>query len=62
MRCIITSVMFTSLSALVIGTQYYALGLMTWTGGDPSKETSWTKSPESVLINANGNYGTGHNG
>ncbi|KAI4162441.1 MAG: hypothetical protein LQ342_003856 [Letrouitia transgressa] len=39
----------------------YALGLLTWAGGDPLEKGSWKKSPEPVLRQANGNYATGHN-
>ena len=56
------SQVYVTFSASSCGTQYYALGLLTWAGGNPTKEGSWTKSPESVLSSANGNYGTGHNG
>lgn len=48
-------------SASSCGTQYYSLGLLTWTGYDPMDPKSWVKSGP-VLSSANGNFGTGHNG
>ncbi|KAF7192307.1 Extracellular exo-alpha-(1-_5)-L-arabinofuranosidase [Pseudocercospora fuligena] len=39
----------------------YAIGLLTWTGGDPMQMSSWKKSDGPVFGTANGNYGPGHN-
>ncbi|EME88611.1 glycoside hydrolase family 43 protein [Pseudocercospora fijiensis CIRAD86] len=39
----------------------YAIGLLTWTGGDPMQMSSWKKSAGPVFGSANGNYGPGHN-
>lgn len=42
-------------------TPNYALGLLKYTGGDPTQQSSWSKSSKPVLSAANGNYGVGHN-
>jgi|TARA_R110002003_G_scaffold48_19_gene4108 GH43 family beta-xylosidase len=53
---------FLSYSASFCWTPSYSLGLLTWNGsGDPSLESSWTKTGP-FLTSANGNYGPGHNG
>jgi GH43 family beta-xylosidase len=49
-------------SASYCWTPDYCLGSLEWNGaGDPTAETSWTKSSQCLLKSANGNYGTGHN-
>ena len=52
---------YITFSASFCGTQYYSLGLLTWTGEDPMNPRSWIKTGP-VLSSANGNLGTGHNG
>ncbi|KAG8943460.1 hypothetical protein FRC04_002871 [Tulasnella sp. 424] len=42
-------------------TPYYSLGLLKYSGGDPTSINSWTKTGP-YLTSANGNYGPGHNG
>ncbi|KXT10899.1 hypothetical protein AC579_9866 [Pseudocercospora musae] len=39
----------------------YAIGLLSWNGGDPMQMSSWKKSNGPVFASANGNYGPGHN-
>ena len=39
----------------------YAIGLLTWNGGDPTQASSWSKTGPH-FTSANGNYGTAHNG
>ena len=53
---------YTTFSASTCFNVSYALGLLTWSGGDPLEKTSWKKSPKPLLSQANGNYATGHNG
>ncbi|KAF8251656.1 glycoside hydrolase [Wilcoxina mikolae CBS 423.85] len=48
-------------SASYCWTASYQLGLLTYNGGDPLQQSSWTKSGP-VFSSANGNLGTGHNG
>jgi len=48
-------------SASFCWTSSYALGVLTWNGGDPTKAASWAKTGP-FLKSANGNYGNGHNG
>lgn len=52
---------YMTFSASLCDTQYYSLGLLTWTGEDPMNPESWAKTGP-VLSSANGNLGTGHNG
>lgn len=53
-------------SASDTGTPNYALGLLTFSGGDPLNPASWKKSPQPVFSQysgADGNvFGPGHNG
>lgn len=53
-------------SASDTGTPNYALGLLTYSGGDPLDSNSWEKSPQPVFSQysgADGNvFGPGHNG
>ncbi|KAK4493650.1 hypothetical protein PRZ48_014835 [Zasmidium cellare] len=51
---------FLTFSGSYCWTASYALGLLTWNGGDPMLAASWTKTGP-VFSSANGNYGTGHN-
>lgn len=57
---------FVVYSAGHAGTPNYALGLLTWTGGDPLQESSWAKTPGPVFkprYDEEGSiYGVGHNG
>ncbi|KAI5371233.1 Putative glycoside hydrolase, family 43 [Septoria linicola] len=41
-------------------TQFYALGLLTYLGGDPMDRTNWEKTGPH-FSSANGQFGTGHN-
>jgi hypothetical protein len=41
-------------------TDYYSLALLTLTGNDPLKSSSWTKSAQPILKQGNGVYGPGH--
>ena len=51
-------------SASHCSTPDYKLGMITYNGGDPLLQSSWTKSPNPVFqrSNANGVFGPGHNG
>lgn len=49
-----------SFSASHCETPQYALGLLTYNGGEPLDMASWTKSGP-VFTSANGDYGPGHN-
>lgn len=51
-------------SASFCATPDYALGMLTYTGGDPLSGESWVKSPEPVFQrwDENGVFGPGHNG
>lgn len=53
---------FMSFSASSCNTPDYKLGLMELTGSDPMNPDHWTKSPEPMMQQGNGVYGTGHNG
>ena len=53
---------FMTFSASLCSTPQYALGLLTWNGGNPTSASSWEKLDHPVLTSANKNYGTGHNG
>lgn len=50
-----------SFSASHCSSSAYALGLLTYRGGDPTQIRSWTKSNGPVFTSANGNFGPGHN-
>jgi GH43 family beta-xylosidase len=56
--------LFLTFSASHCATPDYALGLLTYTGGDPLDPASWSKSSGPVFAKspANGVYGPGHNG
>ena len=47
-------------SASGANTIYYCLGMLTYTGGDLLKTSSWKKSSKPVFESANGVYGPGH--
>ncbi len=49
-------------SAAQCGTPDYAIGLLTYTGGDPADQASWTKTPDPIFSKSpeNGVYGPGH--
>jgi GH43 family beta-xylosidase len=51
-------------SASFCATPDYALGMLTYNGGDPMDKASWEKSAEPVFqrSDANGVFGPGHNG
>ena len=51
-------------SASYCATDSYALGLLTYRGGDPTEASSWSKSPEPVFEGSpeNGVWSPGHNG
>lgn len=51
-------------SASYCATPDYALGMLTYTGGDPLSADSWVKHPEPVFQRSdeNGVFGPGHNG
>jgi len=51
-------------SASYCATPDYALGMLTYNGGDPLQRTSWDKHPEPVFARADaeGVFGPGHNG
>lgn len=55
---------FVVFSASHCRTPDYALGLLTYVGGDPLDKASWTKSPEPVFTrnDAGGVFAPGHNG
>ncbi len=55
---------FIVFSATTCASPNYALGLLTYTGGDPLNPASWVKSPEPVFQRSdeNGVFGPGHNG
>lgn len=55
---------FLTFSASHCATPDYALGLLTYTGGDPLNPASWQKSTGPVFAKSpdNGVYGPGHNG
>jgi GH43 family beta-xylosidase len=53
---------FVTYSASQCGSPGYKLGLLELTGADPMNAGSWWKSSTPVFQQANGNYGTGHNG
>lgn len=50
-----------SMRAFVGWTSSYSLGLLEWTGGNPTSAASWIKSGP-VFTSADGDYGPGHNG
>ncbi|PPK93142.1 GH43 family beta-xylosidase [Kineococcus xinjiangensis] len=54
---------FMAYSASGCWTPDYKLGLLTWNGADPTRATSWVKSPNPVFQrnDANSVYGPGHN-
>lgn len=47
-------------SASGANTIYYCLGMLTYTGGDLLKASSWKKASKPVFESANGVYGPGH--
>lgn len=55
---------FVIYSASFCATADYKLGMLTYTGGDPLKASSWVKAPEPVFQRAdeNGVFAPGHNG
>jgi GH43 family beta-xylosidase len=55
---------FIVFSASHCRTSRYALGMLTYAGGDPLESSSWVKSPEPVFESnaANKVFGPGHNG
>lgn len=52
--------LFVIYSASGSWTDYYCLGQLTWTGGDPLDSRSWIKKPEPVFCATDSIFGPGH--